>query len=114
MIFATVNVNSLLIVFPNLHILIHRGKTRIKVRTYGEAIIMYDRYMLSISIYVGLCLTKTTYLVMFESWLTVFMLLSMFLYVWFASVSWFEKVDLIVECSAFVCSMYKLRTSFFV
>ena len=34
------------------------------------------------------------------------MLLSMFLYVWFASMRWFAKVDSIVEWSAFVCSMH--------
>ena len=43
---------------------------------------------------------------------SMFMLLSMFLYVRFASMRWFAKVDSVVEWSAFVCSTYlclKLR-----
>ena len=37
----------------------------------------------------------------------MFKLLSMFLYVRFASMRWLAKVDSVVECNAFVCSMYQ-------
>ena len=36
----------------------------------------------------------------------MFMLLLMFLYMWFASMRWFAKVDSVVVWRAFVCSMY--------